>query len=57
MTKTDQRSLRFTPETVQKAKELAKLLGPIKPLSLADVVTECIERVHKQETKRQEKRA
>lgn len=56
MTKAQRLSLRCTPQTVEKANELAKLWGPVKALSLADVVAECIERVYKQESKRKEKR-
>lgn len=51
MTKTEQKALRFTIETVEQAQDLAKLWGPVKPLSLADVTAECIKRVHQQEMK------
>jgi hypothetical protein len=54
--KTTQRAIRLTPLTVTQASELAKLWGPIKPLSLADVVAECIGRVHQKEAKHKETR-
>ncbi len=57
MTKTEKKSLRLTAETVRQADELARLLGgPVRPLSLADVVSTCVERVHSAETKTKEKR-
>ncbi len=57
MKKTEKKSLRLTVETVRQAGELARLLGgPVRPLSLADVVSTCVERVHGIETKKKEKR-
>ncbi len=55
--KSTQRAIRLTPLTVAQAHELARFWGPIKPLSLADVVAECIKRVHDQESKKKEKRS
>jgi hypothetical protein len=52
MTKTEQKAVRLTPLTVQQADNLAKLWGPVKPLSLADVVAECIRRIHAQEARK-----
>jgi hypothetical protein len=53
MKKTEQRTLRLTPETVAKAEELSKLWNPapdvVARISLADVVSTCINRIHKQE--------
>ncbi len=50
MPKTEKKSLRLTVETVRQAGELARLLGgPVRPLSLADVVCECVRRVHERE--------
>ncbi len=54
---TIQKAIRLTPPTVAQAHELARFWGPIKPLSLADVVAECIKRVHDQESKKKEKRS
>jgi hypothetical protein len=55
MTKTEQKALRLTPVTVEQAQDLAKLWGPVKALSLADVVAECIKRVHEAESRKNAK--
>ena len=52
MTKTKQTALRFTDETFEQAQELARLWSPVKPLSLADTVAECIKRAYEQEAKK-----
>jgi hypothetical protein len=56
MTKTEQKAMRLTWATVQQARELAELWGPVKPLSLADVVAECIRRIHAQEVRKKTSR-
>ncbi len=57
MVKTERKSFRLTAETVRQAEELARLFGgPVRPLSLADVVSTCVARVHGIETKTKEKR-
>ncbi len=57
MLKTERKSLRLTADTVRQAEELAGLFGgPVRPLSLADVVCECVRRVHEVETQKKEKR-
>lgn len=56
MTKSEQRCLRMTAETVKQAEELAAIWSPVKPLSLADAMSECVRRVYESQTKNQEKR-
>ncbi len=56
MVKTERKSFRQTAETVRQAEELARLFGgPVRPLSLADVVATCVARIHEVETKKKEK--
>ena len=43
MTKTEQKAIRLTMTTVEKAAYLAKVWGPRKALSLADVVALAID--------------
>lgn len=50
------KSIRMGLETQAKIDELGRIWGPVKPLTLADVVRECVERIYKQEAKKQEKR-
>ena len=58
MTKTEHKTLRLSPETVQQAEELGKQWAhfPGCPISLAVVMAECVRRVHESETKTKEKR-
>ncbi len=57
MVKTERKSFRLTAETVRQAGELAKLFGgPVRPLSLADVVATCVAQVHEREIQKKEKR-
>jgi hypothetical protein len=49
--------MRLDPDTRRRLTELAAIMGPIKPLTLTDVVRECVRRVHLSETsKTKEKR-
>lgn len=52
---TDVKSIRLSVETRSKIEELGRAWGPVKPLTFADVVRECVERIHRQETKKREK--
>ena len=45
-------SVRLPGETARAVCDLAKQWGPVKPLTLADVVRECVRRVHEAETKK-----
>jgi hypothetical protein len=51
-------TIRPDPDTVRRLKELAAIMGPVKPLTNSDVVRECVRRVHETETstKTKEKR-
>ncbi len=46
---TTQTNMRLDPDTVRRLKELAAIMGPVKPLTTSDVVRECVRRVHEQE--------
>ena len=58
MPRSERMSLRLTVETVRQAEEIARLLGgPVRPLSLADVMATCVARIYTVETcKMREKR-
>jgi hypothetical protein len=59
MTRTEHRSIRLTAETVAKAKELANLWKPshlATRISLADVMSTCIDRVHELDARKQERK-
>ena len=56
MTKTERADLRLTPETLQRIVDLSRIMGPTVPLSRADVVAECVRRVHRIETETKEKK-
>jgi hypothetical protein len=49
MTKSEQKSVRLSAETVRKIEELARIWGPVKPLSFADVVSVMTDKVFSQE--------
>lgn len=49
------KSVRLGEATLAKIDELGRMWGPVKPLTLADVVRECVDRIHRQETKEQGK--
>ncbi len=48
--------MRLDPDTRRRMKELAVVMGPVKPLTISDVVRECVRRVHEIDTKTKEKR-
>ena len=50
------KSIRLSKETQEKIRDLGKSWGPVKPLTMADVLRECVDRAHSLETKKQEKR-
>jgi hypothetical protein len=49
---TEVKSVRLSVDTRAKIEDLGRVWGPVKPLTLADVVRECVERAHKHETKK-----
>ncbi len=54
---TRKRQYRLGEPTERKIAELAvKLGGPVRPLTEADVVRECVRRVHSQEMKKEKRR-
>lgn len=55
-TKNTQRAIRLNELTLIEARYLGKKWGPVKELSFADVVAECVLRVYEQETKPKKKR-
>ena len=50
------KTIRLSDQTQAKIAELGRVWGPVKPLTFADVVRECVDRIHRTETKKQEKR-
>ncbi len=48
--------MRLDPDTRLRMKELAVVMGPVKPLTISDVVRECVRRVHESDIKTKEKR-
>jgi len=56
MIKTKQKSFRLAPVTLERIRQLGELWGPVATVSPANVVDECVKRVHSQETKKEEKR-
>jgi hypothetical protein len=57
MTKTEQKSLRLSPETVQQIEVLSRLRGTISRTSAAAVVAECVRWVHQLEFQAKPERA
>ena len=53
---TTQTNMRLDDDTRTKIDWLSVCWGPVKPLTVADVVRECMRRVHQSETKTKEKR-
>ncbi len=47
--------MRLDPDTRRRMKELAVVMGPVKPLTISDVVRECVRRVHESDIKTKEK--
>ncbi len=56
MMKTEQKSYRLAPVTLERIRQLGEIWGPVATVSGANVIDECIKRVYIQETKKQEKR-
>jgi hypothetical protein len=55
--KTEQKCLRFSPETVQQIEALSRLWGTISRPPAAAVVAECVRRVHQLEFEAKPERA
>ena len=49
-------TMRSDEDTLRRIAELAKIMGPVAPLTRSDVLRECVRRVHEIETKKKEKR-
>ena len=54
MAKSEQKSVRLSEATLRKTEELGRLWGPVKPLSLADVIAVMTDKMHEQETKKKD---
>ena len=52
----DQLNMRLDRDTGRRLTELAAIMGPVKPLTISDVVRECVRRVHEAETKKEKRR-
>lgn len=52
----DIKSIRLSSETQAKIADLGRIWGPVKALTFADVIRECVDRIHNTETKKREKR-
>ena len=51
----DVTSIRLSEETRKQIATLARVWGPVKPLTMTDVVTACVQRVYQVETKTKKK--
>ena len=49
-------TMRSDEDTLRRIAELARIMGPVAPLTRSDVLRECVRRVHEIETKKKEKR-
>ena len=52
----DVTSIRLSEETRKQIAMLARVWGPVKPLTMSEIVTVCVQRVYLVETNKKEKR-